>query len=69
MLKTYTMQTPAGGTIDQVANSSAEARRLVGIPGVVVTGWRPWGKKSQQCGGDCGDCNEARKCSAREQAL
>lgn len=38
-MKTYTLRTSSGHITTQVANSSAEARRLVGIKGAVVTGW------------------------------
>jgi hypothetical protein len=45
-----------GNRIEQKANSLVEAIRLSGAK---IAGL--------QCGGDCGDCNEIRRCSAQEQ--
>lgn len=41
IMKIYTLRTPSGHPATQVAKSAAEARRLVGIKGAVVTSWRP----------------------------
>lgn len=64
MLKTYKIQTPSGAITTMVANSPSQATDLIGIPGAVVTGWRPFA----HCSEDCGDCNDSGKCATTEQA-
>lgn len=65
MLRTYTLRDLSGETDKQVATSSSQARELSQLENGAVIGWKPWGL---QCGGDCGDCNEVRKCTSKDQA-
>lgn len=60
VMRKYIFKDVDGNRVEQKANSLVEAIRHSGAS---IAGLQA----APQCGGDCGDCNEIRRCGAREQ--
>lgn len=57
-MRTYILRDVDGKRIEQKANSLVEAIRHSGAN---IAGLQP--EPAKQCGGDCGDCNDSKRCA------